>query len=40
LKALPYNAADFAAILYINIPIVILDGKAFGLIIISGVIPV
>lgn len=26
--------------LYINIPIVILEGKAFGLIMISGVIPV
>jgi hypothetical protein len=35
----PYKAADFAAILSINIPIVILLGKALGLMIISGVIP-
>jgi hypothetical protein len=39
LNAVPYNATDLAAILYINIPIVILLGKALGLMMISGVIP-
>lgn len=36
----PSKATDFAAILSINIPIVILEGKAFGLMMMSGVIPV
>lgn len=40
MKEFPYKAIDFAAMLYINIPIVILLGKALGFIITSGVIPV
>lgn len=35
----PFKTPLLAAMLSINIPIVILEGKAWGLIIISGTIP-